>query len=348
MKHVDTLIVGFGLAGLTYAETLRQHQRSFHIIDKANGGSSVIAAGIYNPTVLKRFNMTWKGEEFHTAALPFYKAIEKRLSTQFVYPYTILKLFTQTSDHNQWSVASDRVAMSNFLDPKINKDALVGIKSPLGYAAVRQCGRIDTTALIQAYSASISDQITQASFDHSQIKISSSQITYRDITAKRIVFCEGYAMINNPFFNQLPLVGSKGQILIIDAPELKLDSILKGPIFIAPLGGNKFWAGASFEQKDKSLSITAEGTQWLKDKIDQMIDVPYAIDKQITHIRPTVKDRRPLLGTHKQYTSVHLFNGMGSRGVLTAPTAANWLFNHIEGQGILPKEANINRFEKIN
>ena len=100
MKHVDTLIVGFGLAGLAYAETLRKHQRSFHIIDKANGGSSVIAAGIYNPTVLKRFNMTWKGEEFHTAALPFYKAIEKRLSTQFVYPYTILKLFTQTSDQS--------------------------------------------------------------------------------------------------------------------------------------------------------------------------------------------------------------------------------------------------------
>ena len=72
MKQVDTLIVGFGLAGLAYAETLRQHHQSFHIIDQAKGGSSVIAAGIYNPTVLKRFNMTWKGEEFHTAALPFY------------------------------------------------------------------------------------------------------------------------------------------------------------------------------------------------------------------------------------------------------------------------------------
>ena len=348
MKQVDTLIVGFGLAGLAYAETLRQHHRSFHIIDQAKGGSSVIAAGIYNPTVLKRFNMTWKGEEFHTAALPFYKAIEKRFSKQFIYPYSIIKLFSQAADHNQWSVASDRVGMSNFLDSKINKDLLKGIKSPLGYATVNQCGRVDTTALIQAYAASISTQITQASFDHSKMKVSRAQITYEDITAKRVVFCEGYAMVNNSFFNQLPLVGSKGQILIINAPELKLESILKGPIFIAPLGNDKYWAGASFEQEDKSLSITAKGAQWVKEKIDRMIAVPYTVEKQITHIRPTVKDRRPLLGTHDQYSNLHLFNGMGSRGVLTAPTAAKWLFNHIEGQENLPKEVNINRFEKID
>lgn len=347
MKQVDTLIVGFGLAGLAYAETLRQHHQSFHIIDQAKGGSSVIAAGIYNPTVLKRFNLTWKGEEFHTAALPFYKAIEKRLSKQFIYPYPILKLFSQAADHNQWSVASDREGMSNFLDPEINKDVLKGIKSPLGYATVNQCGRVDTTALIQAYAASISTNITQTSFDHSKMKVSSSQITYEDVTAKRVVFCEGYAMVHNPFFNQLPLVGSKGQILIINAPELKLESILKGPIFIAPLGNDKYWAGASFEQEDKSLSITTEGVQWLKDKIERMIDVPYAVEKYITHIRPTVKDRRPLLGTHDQYPNVHLLNGMGSRGVLTAPSAAKWLFNHLKGQENLPKEVDINRFEKI-
>ena len=79
-----------------------------------------------------------------------------------------------------------------------------------------------------------------------------------------------------------------------------------------------------------------------------MIDVPYTIVQQITHIRPTVKDRRPLLGTHNQYTNLHLFNGMGSRGVLTAPTAANWLFKHIDGQKSLPEEVDINRFEKMD
>ena len=348
MKQVDTLIVGFGLAGLAYAETLRQHQRTFHVIDQAQGGSSVIAAGIYNPTVLKRFNMTWQGESLHTAALPFYSAIENRLSKQFIYSYPILKLFFNTAEHNQWIVASDRSGLSSFLDPKIYKNSLSGVKAPLGFAKVKHCGRVDTTALIQAYKNSIIRHLTTSSFEYSKLKITPSKVTYGDITAKHLVFCEGYAMVKNPYFKDIPLVGSKGQILIIDAPGLERNAILKGPIFIAPLGGNRYWAGASFEQQDKTLSITKEGAHWLQNKIDRMIDVPYTIVQQITHIRPTVKDRRPLLGTHNQYTNLHLFNGMGSRGVLTAPTAANWLFKHIDGQKSLPEEVDINRFEKMD
>ncbi len=346
MKQVDTLIVGFGLAGLAYAETLSQNKCSFHVIDQAAGGSSIIAAGIYNPTVLKRFNMSWEGANFHAFALPFYTAIEKKLSLKTLYPYPILKLFSVAADHNQWSVASDREGLSRFLSPRIKMNALPGIKSPLGYAEVQHCGRLDTTALIQAYKCDIAPHLSITSFDYAQLKLSPTQVTYGDITAKRIVFCEGYAMVKNPYFKQLPLVGSKGQILLIHAPELQMNAILKGPIFIAPLGNDTYWAGASFEQQDKSLSITAEGEKWLKDRIARMIDVPFTVVKQIAHIRPTVKDRRPLIGTHKDFTNVHLLNGMGSRGVLTAPTAAKWLFQHINNKIALPQEVDLNRFEK--
>ena len=38
-------------------------------------------------------------------------------------------------------------------------------------------------------------------------------VRYRGITAKRIVFCEGYGMVENPFFRALPMVGSKGELL---------------------------------------------------------------------------------------------------------------------------------------
>ena len=74
MKHA--LIVGLGLAGLTYAEQLNRKGLSFHIIDSGSGGSSQIAAGIYNPTVLKRFSLSWNGDVFHSYALPFYKKLE--------------------------------------------------------------------------------------------------------------------------------------------------------------------------------------------------------------------------------------------------------------------------------
>ena len=42
MKKVDSIIVGFGLAGLAYAETLLQADKSFHVIDANDGGSSLL------------------------------------------------------------------------------------------------------------------------------------------------------------------------------------------------------------------------------------------------------------------------------------------------------------------
>ena len=50
---VDTLIVGFGIAGLNYAEQLRRQNKSFVVLTQDDHSASHIAAGIVNPIVLK-------------------------------------------------------------------------------------------------------------------------------------------------------------------------------------------------------------------------------------------------------------------------------------------------------
>ena len=64
-------------------------------------------------------------------------------------------------------------------------------------------------------------------------------------------------------FNYLPLVGSKGEILFIESNELNEEVIIKGPIFIVPLGKNQFWVGATFNRMDKTSNISEEGRNWL-------------------------------------------------------------------------------------
>ena len=48
---VDTLIVGFGIAGLSYAEQLRRHKKSYVVVAPDEESASHLAAGIVNPTV---------------------------------------------------------------------------------------------------------------------------------------------------------------------------------------------------------------------------------------------------------------------------------------------------------
>ena len=51
---IDYLIVGSGLAGIAFAETALQHHKEIFVIDNNRTSSSQVAAGIYNPVILKK------------------------------------------------------------------------------------------------------------------------------------------------------------------------------------------------------------------------------------------------------------------------------------------------------
>ena len=343
MKH--SLVVGMGLAGLAYAEQLRRKGLSFHVIDKGFGGSSKIAAGIYNPTVLKRFSLAWNGDLFHSYALPFYNELQDHLQSEFIFPTPIHKIFSKVSEHNSWVVASNQNSLSPFLDPQINSIINTEIKGVYGYGKVNHTGRIATQTLLNDFVQSLkTNQFSEETFEYNKLLISNTVVEYKGIKAKHIVFCEGYQMVNNPFFNSLPLVGSKGEILIIKTKQLQSKPIIKASIFLAPMGDDLYWAGATFERNDKTLKKTLKGREWIEERIQKIIASDYEVVDHITEIRPTVMDRRPLVGTHPDYYNVHLLNGFGTRGVLGAPLLSKWLLDYIMGQFELPEIVNLRRF----
>jgi hypothetical protein len=63
-----------------------------------------------------------------------------------------------------------------------------------------------------------------------------------EIGSKAYYFCRGFGMHANPYFKNLPLDGTKGE-LFIKAPELNLDVIVNTSVFILPLGGDLFKVG---------------------------------------------------------------------------------------------------------
>ena len=64
-------------------------------------------------------------------------------------------------------------------------------------------------------------------------------------------------------------------------------------------------------------------------------------------VRPTVSDRRPLLGTHPSQKNAHIFNGLGTKGVMIAPYYSAHLINHLIDGVELEKEVDIGRFEGL-
>ncbi len=77
--QVDYIIVGLGLAGLAFSKELEQHHKSFVVFEDNSQNSSIVAGGMYNPVILKRFTPVWNAIDQLEIALPFYEAIRKKI-----------------------------------------------------------------------------------------------------------------------------------------------------------------------------------------------------------------------------------------------------------------------------
>ena len=143
-------------------------------------------------------------------------------------------------------------------------------------------------------------------------------------------------------------MAQKGELLIIKAPNLNLDVVLKSSIFILPIGDDMFKVGATYNWDDKDDLPTEEGKKELIDNLKELIDCDFEIIKHFAGVRPTVKDRRPLVGSHHLYKNIHILNGLGTRGVMLGPWLAKSLFDNLENEIPLDTNMDIKRFDKRN
>ena len=345
---VDYIIVGLGLAGLSFAEQLIAENKSFIVFEDNSQTSSLVAGGVYNPVILKRFTPVWNAKSQLDIAMPFYEALEKKLGLGFDDKFATRKVFKSIEDQNNWFIASDKPKLSEFMNPQIINEKVDGIIADFGFGEVYQTGRVNTPKLVSAYREYLigQDCIRFEAFEHADIEFTSTGITYKELEADRIVFCEGFGLKSNPFFNYLPLNGTKGETITIHAPNLDIDFLVKSSVFVLPMENDLFKIGATFNRTDKTSNTTEEGRAELIEKLDKVISVPYTIVDQSAGVRPTVKDRRPLVGVHEEYPQLAVLNGMGTRGVMIAPSMAKELYGYLEHGKILDVEADIKRYAK--
>ncbi|WP_298760673.1 FAD-dependent oxidoreductase [uncultured Psychroserpens sp.] len=347
MKTIDYIIVGCGLAGIAFSEQLRAANKTFLVFDNYSQHSSRVAAGLYNPVVLKRFTKVWKAKTQLELALPKYKSLEQLLDIKLDFEIPVYRKLASIEEQNEWFVASDKPVLSDFLSTNLVNNTNVSINAKFGFGEVLHSGRINTTQLVQSYSDYLKSnrQLSEDEFHYDLLDIQSNFIQYKTIRAKHIIFAEGYGLSKNPFFNFLPLNGTKGEMLTIKAPDLNMDFILKSSVFIVPLEDDLYWIGATYEWEDKTYEITDNAKEELLKKVRQVINCDFEVVHQVAGIRPTTKDRRPLIGSHPNYKNMFVLNGLGTRGVMMSPYVAEQLFNHIEKGSDLDREIDIKRFD---
>lgn len=349
MKKLDYLIVGQGIAGSCLAYKLLEEGKSVLVIDQNLHKASAVAVGVYNTVVLKRFALIWQAEEQLKLLDQYFKGFEKLLNRTYLHELPTYRIFHDQDEINTWLKKAEREDLQSFLSTEIHQNTHSNIKAPLGYGEVLQTGRVDLENLLTDYREYLisQKQYLDEHFDFNQLEIKEDAVQYKEYLAHKIVFCEGYGIKENPYFNYLPIIGVKGEVLKIKTDSAVPKAIWKAHNFLMPLNESESFTASTYNRDDLNPEPSEAGKKEILENLEEIFDGHYEVLEHTAGIRPTVVDRRPILGTHPEHENLVVLNGMGTRGTLLAPQMTEFLVDFLENGNQIVKEADIRRFDKL-
>ena len=347
-KDFDYLIVRQGIAGTSLAMHLLDLDKKILIVsDSSLPSSSKVAAGIFNPLTGKKLVKTWLADDLFPYAKGFYAYLEAILGEKFVHQTPIYRPFRSIAEQNTYLAQTADPKIASYVKQEGDPADLTNyINADFGGLEVIKSGWIDLPILLkqsQDYFLE-NDLLVDEKFDFNTLSVSADSIEWKGRTFEKLVLCQGFMALENDFFNWLPFAPVKGQILDIETDVPLQDYIVNQGIFMFPTKGNVARVGATYSWDPLDWKPTNEATAELQEKLDALLKIPYRIKTEVAGIRPSVKDRRPIIGVHPEHHNVAIFNGLGTKGVTLAPFFANELAQHLENGKELNPLVNIQRY----
>lgn len=321
MKQVDFIIVGQGIAGTLLAHDLDDRRQSLAIIDvPLPASSSRVAAGLINPFGMRRCTPSENATIYQPFAFERFRTFEKKLNQSFFFPLPIIKLFANDQQRHQWQVKQSNTNMDRYITRFVDKHTFSSFHDHFGSAEVGPSAHLNVNKWLDSsrrYFAR-THHVIEEQFDFSKFDVDLQ--TYKGISAKYVIFCEGFRVMNNPFFKHLPLSPTKGEVMTIKIPSIaNFERIISKGVYIIPKGNHYYYVGATYTHHDFTDRLTDHAKQFLLNQLKGILSVDFEITSQKAGVRPTVKHRKPLFGLHTSYTKIGVFNGLGTRGLLQGP-----------------------------
>ena len=344
--NYDYIIVGQGLAGTVLHYTLEKAGLNVLVIaDEEKNMSSKVAAGIYNPVTGKRTIKTWLADDLFPYLKSFYKELEVELGQRFLHERPIYKPFADVADQNDVAGKSATEAYQDYISIDWEgKKYAPYIYCDNGGIEINKGGYLATELFLEAYKNRllekgklVCDTIEPVNFTDKEF------FEYNGYTAKGVIFCEGHRATKNPLFSWLPFSLTKGEVMELNIEDFTEEQIFNKNGFLFANESGHYLAGSTYElQVDKLPS--AKGKKQIEDKLKVLLKKNYKVIAHRAGIRPTVKDRRPIIGRHPEEEQVYIFNGLGTKGVSLAPYFATKFCNYLLKGEELPGEVNISRY----
>lgn len=347
-RQVDYLIVGQGLAGSCLALQLIIRNKSVFVFDQpTQNRASSIAAGLFNPVTGKLMSKTWMADRLFTYLHEFYSNSESQLESKFFHPFPLYRPFISIEEQNEWMGKSAEPEMMDYIAEVFTSGVYSSeVKDPFGGLLLKNCGYLDVPSFIKATRNLLvkKESFREENFNEVAIEFDGDTISYEDLKASKIIFCNGTQSLNNHFFKDVPIRPLKGETLSV-AIDQSMQRIYNRGVYVVPSPEKGiFKVGATYNTKDKTEGTSEGGRTELIEKLNSLIKVSFRETGGDWGFRPTTPDRRPILGAHPAHPNLVMFNGLGTKGVSLAPYFSHHLADWITGVSKIDKLVDILRY----
>ena len=343
---VDFLLIGQGLAGTGLSHRILQSGKTVMVFDTPHSNkSSRVAAGLYNPVTGKKMVRTWLADRLFPEIEPFYESLEKQLGKTFLYKRHIYRPFLSIEEQNEWMGHSGDPLIQPFFEHVYTQPLFGEVVNPFGGVLLKNSGFLDINSLLDAYAAYLSELglLRQEAFREEELVFHADGLTYKDVKAKALVFCNGLGAMESGFFKKLPFAPVKGEILDLQQ-DFHPDTIINRGVFRISLPNGLKRVGSTYTWHDLDVGPTERAKNEILEKLDKLVHIS---NKEVmAHkfgIRPATKDRKPFLGKHPLQERVYIFNGFGAKGVSLVPYFSKVMIELLLDGKEPQKEVNIMR-----
>lgn len=347
--HTDFLIVGQGICGTFLSWYLQQAGFSFLVIDQPQSNTaSKVAAGIINPVTGRRIVKTWLIDEVMPFAHHAYTSLGHALNITTFEQKSIVDFFATP----QMRVAFEKRYAEDTQYLSLSEDHHHWhqlFNYDFGYGEIDPCYLIRLQDILPAYRTHLEQQqlLHEELFETDHLQVTADGVSYKDITASRIIFSDGIATAQNPYFKNLPFAPNKGEAVWAEINDLPATHIFKKGFNLVPWKDNIFWLGSTYLWEFDNDLPTPGFRQFAHNWLLQTVKLPFNIIDHKAAVRPATLERRPFVGFHPLHPSVGIFNGMGTKGCSLAPWFAHQWVQAIKGIGTLSPEADVKRFQRV-
>lgn len=348
--QIEYLIIGQGISGTWLSYYLQKENKSFLVIDnnKANSPSR-IAAGIINPVTGRRHVEVWMANDIIPFAHNEYSQLGKELGITTISQKNIIDFFP--SPQMRISFFQRIEEKANYVSDYKDQDHFSNhFNYDFGCGEINPVYTVHLDLLLPAWRKKLKEknQLLEEEFEINHLKISDNKIQYKKITADKIIFCDGVGSAENPYFNLLPFAPNKGEVLLVEIPDLPTTNIYKKGMMLAPLSTKGlWWIGSNYAWEFDNHDPTHLFKEKTEALLKEWLKVPFKTVDHLAGIRPATLERRPFVGLHPLDPSVAILNGMGTKGCSLAPLFAKQLIDNLLYHRNIHPEADVTRFQKI-